>query len=303
MSSQSDAPAGVEGPPAASTVVPSTSSSSHPESSVEGGVAPGGGGESIASAALGAGEAASGGAAGCSGDAASAFLRQQSEGKFAPPDVLFDAKAAAAALVPDCLRENVQLVVWDFDQTVLRIHSWALQIQPEGVPTRDLDVDFADRAFFVQVVRALQEAGVRVAIASFGKYETIQAYMNRLFEDEVTFTRETISTPSQVGSRDGYSVDGGKNRQLRKFVEDLGVEPTKFLFFDGACVCGLGAVRRRCGLVLPQTPRLCCGRALACCRAWRVLSAHCVSIDCVHAASCRHCACSVPVVAPTCACR
>ena len=116
---------------------------------------------------------------------------------------------------------NVRLVVFDFDLTVLRIHSWGERVRPEDVEHRDLDEDVADLAFFRAFVLALENAGVRVAIASFGQYEVIQKYMDLTFgRGQTVFGRKNVSTPSAVGFRDGSSVPGGKVPQLCALVED-----------------------------------------------------------------------------------
>jgi len=51
--------------------------------------------------------------------------------------------------VPDWLRARVDAVVWDFDLTILRIHSYSSRIRSrEAVASRDLGADFADLEFF-----------------------------------------------------------------------------------------------------------------------------------------------------------
>jgi len=65
-----------------------------------------------------------------------------------------------------------------------------------------------------------KERGIVVKIASFGSYDVIQAYCDLALGDGV-MTREDISTPSVVGSRDGCSVEGGKNKQLQKICEEM----------------------------------------------------------------------------------
>lgn len=65
-----------------------------------------------------------------------------------------------------------------------------------------------------------KERGIEVRIASFGNYDVIQAYCD-LALGVGAMTREDISTPSVVGSRDGCSVEGGKNKQLQKICEEM----------------------------------------------------------------------------------
>jgi hypothetical protein len=117
---------------------------------------------------------------------------------------------------------NVELVVFDFDLTILRIHSWGERIRPENVAARNLEDDVADLAFFRDFVTRLTLANVKVAIASFGQYEVIQKYVDRVFGDGQTFfSRENISTPSQHGAKDGYCVVGGKVPQLHALTTKL----------------------------------------------------------------------------------
>ena len=84
------------------------------------------------------------------------------------------------------------------------------------------------------VVDGLVAAGVHVAVASFGSYDTIQAYLDRVFPPGC-FTRTNISTPTVVGGSDGCSVEGGKNPQLALLASQFGVKKHELLFFDGAC--------------------------------------------------------------------
>ena len=44
----------------------------------------------------------------------------------------------------------------------------------EHVTSRNVAADFCDMEFFVLLVKQLQEAGISVAIASFGLYNVIQ---------------------------------------------------------------------------------------------------------------------------------
>lgn len=119
-------------------------------------------------------------------------------------------RAAASASTS---ASDVRLLVFDFDLTILSIHSWGERIRPEDVASRSLDRDVADLAFFRRFVARALDTGVKVAIASFGVYEVIQAYMDLAVGPGV-FTRENISTPSQHGTRDGHVVPGGKVPQL-----------------------------------------------------------------------------------------
>mmetsp|Transcript_19943 Transcript_19943/g.64920 ORF Transcript_19943/g.64920 Transcript_19943/m.64920 type:complete len:183 (-) Transcript_19943:1284-1832(-) len=121
--------------------------------------------------------------------------------------------------------ESVQLTagptlyVWDFDKTILSIHAFALRLTPEDAQTRDLEEDCVDLAFFRAFVANVLRRGAKVAVASFGSYEVIQAYLDRIAPG--VFTRENISTPASVGGRDGSSISEGKVPQLEQLVRSL----------------------------------------------------------------------------------
>ena len=144
---------------------------------------------------------------------------------------------AIAAQVAALHRAGVRLCVFDFDLCVLSIHSFGLRLEPLAVAARaPLERDFVDLPLFRGLVRELGARGVAVAVASFGRYDVIQAYLDRALEGGAAqlFTRGTISTPSSVGGVDGCSVPGGKNRQLFALAKQFGVEAGAVLFFDGA---------------------------------------------------------------------
>ena len=73
-----------------------------------------------------------------------------------------------------------KLIVFDFDLTILRIHSWAERVAAEDVPHRDLDADVADAAFFRAFVERARARDVPVAVASFGAFETIKGASHTL---------------------------------------------------------------------------------------------------------------------------
>ena len=66
---------------------------------------------------------------------------------------------------------------------------------------------------------AVLARGDAVAVASFGCYDVIQAFLERMCPG--VFSRENISTPSCVGVADGCSVPGGKNPQLDLLLSAL----------------------------------------------------------------------------------
>jgi hypothetical protein len=151
------------------------------------------------------------------------------------------AEAAEAAveapeerLLPEGFTDMVGMVVFDFDLTVLRIHSFGLRISVEEVAKRDLKDDFTDLDHFLALCRCLKDAGVHVAIASFGVKRVIQEYIT-LASDPPAVPLEAVSTPADVGFMDGSTVPGGKNRQLAHLKEAFKYDRpnNSILLFDG----------------------------------------------------------------------
>ena len=123
------------------------------------------------------------------------------------------------------------MVVLDFDMTILRIHAFRLRIGHKAVGSRDMNADFADLIFFVELVHTLKRKGILVVVASFGLYKTIQAFLNRVLPN--FFDRRTICTPSQVDGCDGCEVFGFKNPQLEFLCKLFGVQPQEVVLIDG----------------------------------------------------------------------
>ncbi|CEF98567.1 HAD-like domain [Ostreococcus tauri] len=115
--------------------------------------------------------------------------------------------------------DDVELVILDFDLTLLNIHACAERVSAREVETGGRDGDFVDVECFRAFVGSAKTRGIDVRIASFGVYEVIQAYVDRAL-GKGAMTRREISTPSVVGVRDGCSVSGGKNKQMQKFCEE-----------------------------------------------------------------------------------
>lgn len=142
--------------------------------------------------------------------------------------------------------KGIKAVIWDWDKTVLRIHSWAQRVRAEDVRAGHHEGDFMDREFFEALVKALVEREVKVLVASFGSYEVIQAYTDRLFgHGSNPFNRDTISTPSTLGTfrgedgqehahKDGTSVRGQKLPQLKKLCDAHALKKHEVMFFDGS---------------------------------------------------------------------
>ena len=128
---------------------------------------------------------------------------------------------AAGTIVPAVLKKAVRMVVWDFDLTLMKLHTYAKRIQPDDVIKRRWEDDFVDLEFFRKLVAELKAAGITFAVASFGKYETIQAYLTLGFPGG-DFNRKNISTPGLLpGGVDGFQQPQGKQFQIKQLVTEL----------------------------------------------------------------------------------
>jgi hypothetical protein len=125
-----------------------------------------------------------------------------------------------------------ELWVFDADETVLRVHSFALRRTPEQAASLPLDEEVADAPFVRSLLDALAARGHLAAVASFGVYDVLHAYLERIRPG--AFGRANLSTPEAVGGVDGCAVPGGKTRQLDALRQALlGTDDrSRVLFLD-----------------------------------------------------------------------
>ena len=130
---------------------------------------------------------------------------------------------------------------------MLRIHSFGSRVEPSRVTAGFHDGDYADPEYFKALVEKLVANDVKIFVASFGRYDVIQAYTTRMFGSENPFSRETISTPESLGTvraangtevvhKDGVTVAGQKLPQLDKICREHSLKREEIMFFDGACI-------------------------------------------------------------------
>ena len=151
--------------------------------------------------------------------------------------------SALNASVESLRLAGVKAVCWDFDKTILKIHSYSERIDAAAVPHRNVPDDFCDLPFFVMLVHKLVASKFHLAIASFGVYGTIQSYMDVAFglagqtprrvAMNRIFSVDNIVTPVALGEKDGCVMAAGKNRALEMLTAKLGIKPEELLFFDG----------------------------------------------------------------------
>jgi len=200
-----------------------------------------GAGAGGAGAGAGSGAGASAGVGASTGEEASAGATAVAPPAVEHPVVPFTRRCKA-------LHKYIKLVVWDFDLTLLRIHAYGQRVQPFDVKSgrRVLERDFVDLHMFQALVKYLvNEAGIGVAVASFGAHPTIAAYLDKAFPEPDNhgapyFTRENTSTPGLIGLQDGRSVRDGKIPQLNDLIARYGCqrdEVRRYMLSVCLCLC------------------------------------------------------------------
>jgi hypothetical protein len=132
----------------------------------------------------------------------------------------------------DSFIEEYDLYVFDFDMTILKIHSYAQNMTPSKVESmgwRKLMDQFADPIFFRDLINYLISQNKKVAIASFGKYNVIKAYLDRLFDNTSIFGLDNIITPPNERN---IRPSDDKNEYLVGLIRDLNIDYKRVIFFD-----------------------------------------------------------------------
>lgn len=132
----------------------------------------------------------------------------------------------------DSFIEQYDLYVFDFDLTILKIHSYAQNMTPSKVESmgwRKLMDQFADPIFFRDLINYLISQNKKVAIASFGKYNVIKAYLDRLFDNTSIFGLDNIITPPNERN---IRPNDDKNEYLVGLIRDLNIDYKRVIFFD-----------------------------------------------------------------------
>ena len=109
------------------------------------------------------------------------------------------------------------LYIWDFDLTILKIHSYANEIKEEDVKSlswKKLMCHFADPVFFRDLVYYLIGHKKKVAIISFGDYNVIKAYLDRLFDNDNIFDNHNILTPARCNRHHKINSDKNNHRSV-----------------------------------------------------------------------------------------
>jgi hypothetical protein len=151
--------------------------------------------------------------------------------------------AAGDLVISYYLLKNATLWVWDWDDTLINTDAYMLNVMDPNIirekPTAELDRDVPTWRYFKKIIEYLIMHGNYVAIASFGTYEIIQAYMDRILGfNQKMFTKTNIIAPClQIRRTVNFKLPPNKNEyiyQLMKFyrIEDF----SRVVLFDDMAV-------------------------------------------------------------------
>jgi len=132
-----------------------------------------------------------------------------------------------------------KLWVWDFDDTLIDTkYYYKSNMNPEAIRYRT-DIELTNEVpqwrYFKKLVSYLVQNGKYVAIASFGTYEIIKAYMDRIMGfNQTFFTNKNLIAPnSKERNRKCFRIPPNKNEYIYKIMKHYKVEEFKrVVLFD-----------------------------------------------------------------------
>jgi len=133
--------------------------------------------------------------------------------------------------------ERYDLFIWDFDLTILKIHSYAMDIKASDVKSlswNKFKCHFSDPLFFRDLINYIIGKNKEVAIISFGTYNVIKAYMDRLFDNNKIFDLHNIITPIDRNIK----LNSDKNQYIIDLIRNISenriknISYKRVLFFD-----------------------------------------------------------------------
>ena len=167
-------------------------------------------------------------------------------------------KSNSNPVIPPYLWENIDLWVWDWDDTLIDISAYVRHSMSRNtimdLSDRELGVDVPYWRFFRDLVMYLVQNGRRVGIASFGTYTIIRAYMDRIFgRDQKYFIRANIHATCQDLDcvRDYRQMPLNKNPYIQRLMNHYRItDHARVILFDD--VASNIADAKRLGLVTVQ---------------------------------------------------
>ena len=130
-------------------------------------------------------------------------------------------------LISPYLEKNMQLWVWDFDDTLIdsrayKRHNMDPSIIRDHLTDAELTSDIPNWGYFKKLVQYLVATGKRVGIASFGTYSIIKAYMDRIFGTNQKYfgPNNLLATCPEIGcNRSCIDMPLNKNAYILKIMK------------------------------------------------------------------------------------
>ena len=149
-------------------------------------------------------------------------------------------KSNSNPVIPPYLWENIDLWVWDWDDTLIDTSAYVRHSMSRpaimNLSDRELGEDVPYWQFFRDLVVYLVQNGRRVGIASFGTYTIIRAYMDRIFgRDQKYFIRANIHAACEDLDciRDYRQMPLNKNPYIQRLMNHYRItDHARTILFD-----------------------------------------------------------------------
>ena len=141
-------------------------------------------------------------------------------------------------LISNYLLDKFKLWVWDFDDTLIDTATYYNKsMEPNDILMRnndELTEDIPNVLYFRSLVNYLISRGVRVAIASFGTFKIIKAYMDRIFGlNQNIFTSANLKALCRDANGKPIRFYPNKNDFIDCIMDHYRIyEPIKVVLFD-----------------------------------------------------------------------
>lgn len=141
------------------------------------------------------------------------------------------------------LLKNAKLWIWDWDDTLINVDAYMLsRMDPDEILNKSdstLDTEVPSWRYFRKLIEYLVGHGVYVAIASFGTYEIIQAYMNRILGyGQKFFNKANIIAPCLAVRRTvNFRLPSDKNEYIYELMKKYRIQDfSQVVLFDDMSV-------------------------------------------------------------------
>jgi hypothetical protein len=150
-----------------------------------------------------------------------------------------DPTSESSLVISFYLLKYCKLWVWDFDDTLIDTkYYYKSDMGPDAIRNRtdqQLTNEVPQWRYFKNLVTYLVQNGKYVAIASFGTYEIIKAYMDRIMGfNQNFFTNKNLIAPTYSARQNrGFQIPPNKNEFIYKIMKYYKIEDfNRVVLFD-----------------------------------------------------------------------